>query len=853
MKTRHFSLLFFLFVAQVAVAQNQWTWMAGDKSANNNGIYGTLGAPNSSNSPGSRAGASYWTDKQGNLWMFGGRGRGENPLAGLLNDLWKYNPDNNLWTWMGGDKNIMAWGTYGNQGNAAPGNQPGARQDAVSWTDDEGNFWLFGGSGLATLPIIEGLLNDLWMYSPSTNQWTWVSGTNNLDQIGQYGDHGDDNSESYYPGGRSMATGWKDDNGNLWLFGGYGYSSKNRISDLNDVWRYSPSNNNWRWMNGDKSQRARVHYGQKGEFSNDNTPGGRQGSVGWTDKRGRFWLFGGGDDRSEFYSDLWQYDPDDNEWAWMSGSKNTNLEPQFSEKGVPDPDGNPGSRMLASGWVDADGELWLFGGTGYGGRSGEDPLNNLWRYSIDNDEWTFVKGDISNPSAVYGTKGAGAPGNQPGGISNAARWKDKEGNFWIFGGNAAGGDLNQTWKFSFNCDANVSGTISPATASICEGGSQVLTATGGTSYEWRRYDVVIPGQTKAKYTATQPGKYSVYIKNGSCVGPASNTVEITLATAPTGTVSPASASVCEGSSQVLTATGGTSYEWSRNNVIIAGQTKATFAATQPGTYSVIIKNGTCVGPASNTAVITLTAAPTGTISPASASVCEGSSQVLTATGGTSYEWRRDGITINGETTATLTVIDPGTYSVIIKNGNCSREASNTSVISLSSVAGSRYEDVKVTANVPTRLSARPAGVSYEWIPATGLDDPASPTPMVTINTNVQYLVRITPTEGCEIVDTLQVRIGIAEIKKVIVPTAFTPNGNNVNDRLRPMIKLSAIEYFRIYNRWGNLVFQTNETATGWDGRYKGVLQPSDTYTWILSAVTPNGEPIKQSGKTLLIR
>jgi gliding motility-associated-like protein len=123
--------------------------------------------------------------------------------------------------------------------------------------------------------------------------------------------------------------------------------------------------------------------------------------------------------------------------------------------------------------------------------------------------------------------------------------------------------------------------------------------------------------------------------------------------------------------------------------------------------------------------------------------------------------------------------------------------------------------------------------------------------MEPVKNDIQYLVRVTPSQGCESVDTVLVKV-VAE-NKTAVPTAFTPNGNNVNDRLRPLSKLASIDYFRVYNRWGNLLFETNKIGDGWDGRYKGVLQPSDSYTWFLLAILPNGEPVKQSGKTLLIR
>ena len=85
--------------------------------------------------------------------------------------------------------------------------------------------------------------------------------------------------------------------------------------------------------------------------------------------------------------------------------------------------------------------------------------------------------------------------------------------------------------------------------------------------------------------------------------------------------------------------------------------------------------------------------------------------------------------------------------------------------------------------------------------------------------------------------------------KVNVPTAFTPDGNNVNDRLRPLGKIGKIDYFRVYNRWGNMVFQTNKIGDGWDGNYKGVGQQSETYTWIFSGQMTDGQSIKISGKT----
>ena len=393
------------------------------------------------------------------------------------------------------------------------------------------------------------------------------------------------------------------------------------------------------------------------------------------------------------------------------------------------------------------------------------------------------------------------------------------------------------------------GTISPANGSICAGGSIVLTATGGTSYSWFRNGTVINGETSATLTVTQAGTYTATIKQGTCTGQATNSSVITVANAPTGTISPAEASICAGSSVPLTATGGTSYVWFLNGVEIAGQTASILNATQPGTYTVTIKQGDCSGPGTNSSVVTVGEAPTGTITPAAAAICGGGSAVLTANGGSSYTWMRDGEVIAGQEGPNLTVTQAGTYSVIIKNSICEGPASNTSTVTIEDAAGERYPDINARSGVPIQLEARDIGASYEWTPATDLSDPASRTPTATISADREYSVKITTAGGCVITDVVAIKV-----KSVIfVPTGFTPNRNGVNDVLRPKGEMKSIESFKVFNRWGQMMFQTKELSAGWDGKYKGVDQPSDTYTWILTAVGNDGQQLKITGKTFLIR
>jgi N-acetylneuraminic acid mutarotase len=146
----------------------EWTWMGGSSTGGQSGVYGTLGTAASTNIPGGRDSAVSWSDASGNLWLFGGYGYDSTGTGGWLNDLWKFDPalgTTGEWTWMGGSFVSYQYGVYGTLGTAASTNAPGARLNAVSWSDASGNVWLFGGFGYDSTGV-NGQLNDLWEYQP---------------------------------------------------------------------------------------------------------------------------------------------------------------------------------------------------------------------------------------------------------------------------------------------------------------------------------------------------------------------------------------------------------------------------------------------------------------------------------------------------------------------------------------------------------------------------------------------------------------------------------------------------------------------------------------------------------------
>jgi N-acetylneuraminic acid mutarotase len=349
------------------------------------------------------------------------------------------------WTWESGSNLPDQAGVYGTRGIAEAPNLPGARFGSVSWADANGNLWLFGGYNEAG----NHLFNDLWKFDGAN--WTWVSGSTKIDQKGVYGTKSTA-APGNVPGARALGVSWTDKQGNLWLFGGFGYDSAGQCDGLNDLWKFDGTS--WTWVSGSNTVDRLGVYGTKGEADTANVPGARVGSVSWTDLQGDLWLFGGAGYYSAGnggdFNDLWKFDG--TSWTWVSGSNTVEAPGSYGKKGIAAPGNAPGARDSAVSWTDKQGNLWLFGGGLFQDSAGIwVALNDLWKF--DGSNWTWVSGsDTVGQAGAYGTKGLAARGNVPGARLFAASWTDLQGNLWLFGGGYYGSagqseGLNDLWKF----------------------------------------------------------------------------------------------------------------------------------------------------------------------------------------------------------------------------------------------------------------------------------------------------------------------------------------------------------------------------------------------------------------------
>lgn len=161
-------------------------------------------------------------------------------------------------------------------------------------------------------------------------------------------------------------------------------------------------------------------------------------------------------------------------------------------------------------------------------------------------------------------------------------------------------------------------------------------------------------------------------------------------------------------------------------------------------------------------------------------------------------------------------------------------------------------DTSIARNQPLQLLATGAA-NYLWTPANGLNNSNIYNPVTVLNNSYQtYYVRGTTSEGCIGFDTINIKV--FDKADIYVPTAFSPNGDNLNDFLQPIcIGIRQLNYFNIYNRWGKLVFSTKNQYDNWDGKINGIPVPISTLVWIGEAIGFDGKLMQRKGTITLIR
>jgi gliding motility-associated-like protein len=219
----------------------------------------------------------------------------------------------------------------------------------------------------------------------------------------------------------------------------------------------------------------------------------------------------------------------------------------------------------------------------------------------------------------------------------------------------------------------------------------------------------------------------------------------------------------------------------------------------------------------------------------------------------SIQWYRDGIPIRSANRTSYRVSQTGIYyAMLFNNSGCGMTTAKQKVIIEKPQPPVNYPTQYAVIDLPLDLKARQFGETALWSPGINLNNRTSYTPVFKGSKEQLYTITIVTSGGCVTVDTQLVRT--VKYIDVIVPNAFTPNNDGRNDYLRPILMgITKIRSFRIYNRWGQLLFQTNNERPGWDGTFKGHTLATQTVVWTIEGLGVDGKTYLRKGTSILGR
>ncbi len=405
-------------------------------------------------------------------------------------------------------------------------------------------------------------------------------------------------------------------------------------------------------------------------------------------------------------------------------------------------------------------------------------------------------------------------------------------------------------------------TVVPSGIAICAGSSTTLTASSSATgtFNWTPstgLSCTACSSPVASPTATTT--YTVSFTSLATGCTVRQQTEVSVNPLPTVTAGP-DRSICAGVPTPLKVFGASSYVWSPATGLSCTACNNPVATIYDSTTYVI--TGTDAFGCVNTDTLTLTTIPRDTITvTADTIICAGSSVRLRATGGTSYLWT-PAFTLSNPRIAnpTASPSQTTTYRVAVSNADCYTDTLSVTVQVVPIPVVNAGVDVNVVTGQSVTLNGSvPAEVvRYYWTPVDFLSCNDCLNPVVTPRNTITYTLHGLTTYGCEGTDSVSLftRCGSSQI---FMPNTFTPNGDGQNDRFYPRGNgLRTINSFRIYSRWGDLVYEAqnitlNDEVSGWDGIYKGQPLKPDTYVWILEGVCESNDPLTMNGDITIIR
>ena len=394
-------------------------------------------------------------------------------------------------------------------------------------------------------------------------------------------------------------------------------------------------------------------------------------------------------------------------------------------------------------------------------------------------------------------------------------------------------------------------TATAAPMEMCEGETTTLTGGGADTYAWDG------GVTDGVAFAPPIGTTTYTVTGTSAIGCENTaTVDVIVNPTPTVTASASETEVCIGASIVFTG-GGDADTYSWDGGVTDG---VPFTMTTEGTFTFTV-TGTSAG-CSATASIEVSVIPCEEVAADFAfndNICVGECIEFTDQSiGTiaTWEWTFAGGTPDVSTDQNPIVCfnTPGVYNIDLTVTNVfgvESSASNTITVNDIPIMNAQEDTIIDVGGTAIITANSPSDGIYIWTPDDQMDCSDCPATGVSPQETTRYSVLFTDENGCTTQDTVLVMVNF--IRGVGVPTAFSPNGDGENDILYVKgLGLQAIS-FRIFNRYGEMVFESSDQRIGWDGTFKNREENPGVFTWTLQYTFVDGHFGTQKGNTTLIR
>lgn len=392
---------------------------------------------------------------------------------------------------------------------------------------------------------------------------------------------------------------------------------------------------------------------------------------------------------------------------------------------------------------------------------------------------------------------------------------------------------------------------------ICSIDTLPLQAIGTGTFTWApAYNIINSNSSDPFVFPKQTTTYVVSVTDeGGCIN--KDSVKINVLDSITVNAG-ADTSICRTDSLTLIAeSAGLQYRWTPSDGLTRPDTKNPVARPDTTTTYIVTANvGKCE--AADAVRVQVTPYPRANAGP-DVIICYGSSTQLNANiTGSSFSWSPANSLVNSNTLSPVAnPLSAASYILTVHDTlGCPKPGTDTAVVNVTPpVNAFAGNDTVVIANQPLQLNAT-GGSSYAWTPTVGMSDASIANPVVILSAaydSVTYKVRVVAAGGCFAEDEMKVKV-FKTGPDIFIPTAFTPNGDGKNEILKPVpVGIKTFNYFRVYNRWGQMLYSTSNTGSGWDGTFGGKEQATGTYVYMAQATDYLGKLISKKGTIVLIR